>query len=151
LFDRDDREEMTRLYDPAGGHFTSRDVLFGETDGPASMNQYGYGEGSPVTMSDPTGMKPCAATYVCLYADSRYRGRKLSFRDVHSWWRNLGYRSFSGVMSSVKNTSGNHVQFAYNADGTGTKFCYPSGAVDSFVGRHNDKARAMRIQSGATC
>jgi len=50
---------MTRLYDPAGGRFTSRDVLFGDTNGPASMNQYGYALGNPVTRIDLNGMASC--------------------------------------------------------------------------------------------
>lgn len=49
----------TRLYSPTQGRFSSRDVLFGDTQSPASMNQYGFAEGSPVTMSDPTGMYVC--------------------------------------------------------------------------------------------
>ncbi len=46
----------TRLYDPTVGRFTSRDVLFGETTSPASMNQYGYAEGNPIAWSDPSGL-----------------------------------------------------------------------------------------------
>ena len=46
----------TRLYAPTQGRFSTRDVLFGDTSSPASMNQYGYAEGSPITMWDPSGM-----------------------------------------------------------------------------------------------
>ncbi|MEO8292425.1 MAG: RHS repeat-associated core domain-containing protein, partial [Actinomycetota bacterium] len=46
----------TRLYVPSLGRFSSRDVLFGESSDPMSMNQFAYAQGSPVTNWDPTGM-----------------------------------------------------------------------------------------------
>jgi RHS repeat-associated protein len=49
----------TRLYDATQGRFTTQDSLFGDTQSPSSMNQFGYGEGNPVTMSDPSGMDSC--------------------------------------------------------------------------------------------
>jgi RHS repeat-associated protein len=55
----------TRLYDPTGARFTSRDVLFGDTNSPAAMNQYGYGEGNPITASDASGMYVCG-TYLTI-------------------------------------------------------------------------------------
>ena len=52
----------TRLYSPTQGRFSSRDVLFGDTNAPSSMNQYGYAEGNPVTLWDPSGMTPIKCT-----------------------------------------------------------------------------------------
>jgi RHS repeat-associated protein len=46
----------TRLYDPAQGRFTTRDILFGDPTNPQSLNQYAYGGDSPVVYMDPTGM-----------------------------------------------------------------------------------------------
>jgi RHS repeat-associated protein len=46
----------TRNYIPSLGRFSSRDVLFGESNDPMSMNQFAYAEGSPITYNDPTGM-----------------------------------------------------------------------------------------------
>ncbi len=48
----------TRLYDPGLGRFTSRDVLFGESQRPTSLNQYVYGWDNPVSLTDPDGMNP---------------------------------------------------------------------------------------------
>ncbi len=49
---------LTRLYDPAIGRFISRDVLFGEPERPLSLNQFAYGDGNPITYSDPLGLCP---------------------------------------------------------------------------------------------
>jgi RHS repeat-associated protein len=46
----------TRNYDPTMGEFTTQDVVFGDPTNPTSLNQYIYGQGSPVTFTDPTGM-----------------------------------------------------------------------------------------------
>ncbi|MEO8292426.1 MAG: RHS repeat-associated core domain-containing protein [Actinomycetota bacterium] len=46
----------TRLYVPSLGRFSSRDILFGETSDPMSMNQFTYAGASPITNWDPTGM-----------------------------------------------------------------------------------------------
>ena len=49
----------TRWYDPGLGQFTSRDSVFGNLKDPTSLNQFAYGNDSPVTYIDPTGMKSC--------------------------------------------------------------------------------------------
>jgi RHS repeat-associated protein len=46
----------TRNYDPQLGRFNTKDVLFGESNRPTSLNQFSYGESSPVNFSDSTGM-----------------------------------------------------------------------------------------------
>jgi RHS repeat-associated protein len=46
----------TRLYDPAMGRFTERDVVFGTPTNPLTLNQYAYGADSPLVYTDPTGM-----------------------------------------------------------------------------------------------
>jgi len=52
---------QTRWLAPQVGRFQTRDVLFGDTQSPGSMNQFGYAEGNPVTMSDNSGMGPCTS------------------------------------------------------------------------------------------
>jgi RHS repeat-associated protein len=52
----------TRLYDATQGRFTTQDSLFGDTQSPSSMNQFGYGEGNPVTHGDPSGLLVCGGT-----------------------------------------------------------------------------------------
>ena len=57
----------TRWYTPSLGRFTSRDVVFGEPTSPMSLNQHSYASMNPITMQDPTGMRPyceqdCAST-----------------------------------------------------------------------------------------
>jgi len=56
---------QTRWLSPSMGRFQTRDVLFGDTQSPGSLNQFGYVEGNPVTMSDPTG-KQWAEAESCL-------------------------------------------------------------------------------------
>ena len=46
----------TRWLSPQVGRFQTRDILFGDTNSPSSLNQFGYAEGNPVTMWDPSGM-----------------------------------------------------------------------------------------------
>ena len=48
----------TRWYAPGQGRFTSRDVLFGELSAPMTLNQFAYAGKNPITMWDPTGMRP---------------------------------------------------------------------------------------------
>jgi RHS repeat-associated protein len=46
----------TRNYSPGLGRFLTEDVLFGDPMDPTSLNQFIYGQGGPVTYTDPTGM-----------------------------------------------------------------------------------------------
>ncbi len=46
----------TRWYEGGLGRFITRDSLFGDLNDPESLNQFGYGQGAPVTYFDPTGM-----------------------------------------------------------------------------------------------
>lgn len=46
---------LARYYDPVIGRFTATDPLASLAD-PGSLDAYGYGRGSPVTLSDPTGL-----------------------------------------------------------------------------------------------
>ncbi|GLW35249.1 polymorphic toxin-type HINT domain-containing protein [Actinoplanes regularis] len=48
-----------REYDPQTGRFISVDPILDVTD-PQQMNAYGYGNNSPVTFTDPTGLKFCS-------------------------------------------------------------------------------------------
>ena len=48
----------TRWYAPGIGRFSSRDVVFGDPLSPMTLNQHVYGGMNPITMTDPTGMRP---------------------------------------------------------------------------------------------
>jgi hypothetical protein len=47
---------LARYYDPTIGRFTAVDPII-NTDQPGSLDRFGYGLGSPVTLSDPTGLR----------------------------------------------------------------------------------------------
>ena len=65
----------TRWYEPTMGRFQTKDVLFGDTQGPASLNQFGYAEGNPVTTDDPSGMRAtCHADASTSGLDSAHLG-----------------------------------------------------------------------------
>ena len=52
----------SRFYAPATGRFLTRDTWSGDANRPLSFNRWGYVEGNPVNLTDPTGMSPeCAA------------------------------------------------------------------------------------------
>ncbi|MER5703810.1 RHS repeat-associated core domain-containing protein [Micromonospora sp. NPDC002296] len=53
-----------REYDPATGRFVSVDPDFNLQD-PQSWTGYGYSSSSPVTYSDPSGLRECAGSYTC--------------------------------------------------------------------------------------
>jgi RHS repeat-associated protein len=49
---------LTRMYEPTLGRFSVRDPLMGTPTEPVSLNQYVYGQMNPVSLSDPTGLRP---------------------------------------------------------------------------------------------
>lgn len=49
---------VTRFYEPALGRFTTRDVVFGDSANPTSLNLFVYAWDTPVTLADPEGMYP---------------------------------------------------------------------------------------------
>lgn len=53
-----------REYDQSTGRFISVDPIFDQKD-PQSWTGYGYSSSSPVTFSDPSGLKECAGAYTC--------------------------------------------------------------------------------------
>ncbi len=60
----------TRFYDPSQGRFTAQDSLFGSAIDPMSLNQYAYGNDSPVLFGDLSGMSPdCRRTSHCSDSD----------------------------------------------------------------------------------
>jgi RHS repeat-associated protein len=50
-----------RYYSPGLGRFVSRDSLFGTAASPLSLNRYGYVDGNPVNVVDPSGT--CGGSY----------------------------------------------------------------------------------------
>ncbi len=49
----------TRWYEPGLGRFSSRDSVFGDPTNLATLNQFAYANGAPVSFYDPTGMSGC--------------------------------------------------------------------------------------------
>ncbi len=47
-----------RYYNPLNGRFSSRDTWSGDVMRPLSLNRWGYVEGNPVNLTDPTGKGP---------------------------------------------------------------------------------------------
>ena len=57
-----------RNYDPAQGRFTTEDTVSGNLSNPLSLNQYTYGQDSPIDNTDPNGnMIYCGSS--CSHAD----------------------------------------------------------------------------------
>jgi RHS repeat-associated protein len=48
-----------RYYSPNDGRFQSRDTWGGDGNRPMSMNRWGYVEGNPINLTDPTGNSVC--------------------------------------------------------------------------------------------
>ncbi len=55
----------TRFYDPSMGTFTAQDSLFGNAIDPNTLNQYAYGNDSPVDYTDPSGMHGSGRANAC--------------------------------------------------------------------------------------
>ncbi|WP_328650331.1 RHS repeat protein [Micromonospora sp. NBC_00330] len=53
-----------REYDPVTGRFVSVDPVFDQRH-PQSWTGYSYSSGTPVTLSDPSGLAECAGAYTC--------------------------------------------------------------------------------------
>ena len=51
--------DYQRWYDPSVGRFISGDPLAGHLSNPQSLNPYLYGQDSPTSSTDPTGMADC--------------------------------------------------------------------------------------------
>ena len=58
-----------RELDPATGRFLSVDPVIDLGD-PQQMHGYSYANNSPITMSDPDGLRPCESDYVCGHSPS---------------------------------------------------------------------------------
>lgn len=83
-----------REYDPTTGQFISADPLL-SLDQPQSLNGYNYANNSPITLSDPTGMRPdgtCGGnTSTCAPSDSR-SGATVNY---HETWQYAGKRGWN--------------------------------------------------------
>ncbi len=75
----------TRFYDPAMGAFTAQDALFGQAMDPNSLNQYAYGNDSPVAYDDPTGLEHGCHGTTCgsTGADTGPGSQQQAFCDLH--------------------------------------------------------------------
>ncbi|MFJ9825995.1 RHS repeat-associated core domain-containing protein [Streptomyces sp. NPDC101160] len=60
-----------RAYDPSLGKFLSVDPVMDPQD-PAQMNAYSYAHNSPITQSDPTGLRPDGPAGGASYNDERW-------------------------------------------------------------------------------
>jgi len=75
-----------RLYDPKLARFATQDTVFGDLTNPSSLNQFGYGNGNPVTMSDPTGMSATSASAVYASLKEAYDDAWAAYRaDMDAW------------------------------------------------------------------
>ncbi len=54
-----------RHYAPSMGRFLSRDTWEGDANRPLSFNRWGYVEGNPINLVDPTGMHPGPHSQYC--------------------------------------------------------------------------------------
>ncbi len=74
-----------RLYDPVTGRFISVDPVIDVTD-PQQMNAYAYGNNSPLTFTDPDGLRPLITDSA--QGDMKYlRENNLRWsRDSHGHW-----------------------------------------------------------------
>ncbi|MFJ8076993.1 RHS repeat domain-containing protein [Streptomyces sp. NPDC096176] len=71
-----------RQYDPATGQFISVDPLL-STDQPQSLNGYSYANANPVTLSDPSGLRPDGA---CGGSNSSCNGGTESWTKTDDSW-----------------------------------------------------------------
>jgi RHS repeat-associated protein len=72
-----------RQYAPGMGRFLTRDTWSGDVDNPLSMNRWGYVEGNPVNLSDPSGYSP-----VC--------GCVKAIPSIPDWWKNRSHIYLEG-------------------------------------------------------
>ncbi|MEV4671398.1 MULTISPECIES: RHS repeat domain-containing protein [Actinomadura] len=104
-----------RDYDPALGSFLSVDPLIDPQD-PAQTNAYAYGAGSPVTFSDPDGLRPIGPTdrgYLS-GGDADYdRKRRQKSRWTYSRKRGWGY-----VVTK------HHSTYSYGRPSNGRRYVY---------------------------
>ncbi|MEU4178313.1 RHS repeat-associated core domain-containing protein [Streptomyces sp. NPDC026589] len=77
-----------REYDPVLGRFLSVDPVI-DFDDPAQMNAYSYAHNSPLTKSDPTGLRPDGPVGGNSYNDERWandRGMTAGYTKKNSKW-----------------------------------------------------------------
>lgn len=86
----------------------------------------------------------CAAGYVCIYADSNFRGRHLQFRDTGC--QNIGSSyGFNDKASSLKNRTSHHVKLYKNAYCGGSGITFDPGESSTTFGKFSDEASSIRI------
>ncbi|MFE5969106.1 RHS repeat-associated core domain-containing protein [Streptomyces sp. NPDC056463] len=107
-----------REYDPSTGRFLSVDPILAPGDH-ESLNGYAYANNTPVTMSDPTGLRPavdcergCSDGAGGTYSNSATMGSngKWVFHSTHTYSRNFQYKkgdgsTGSGTMTATVTTS----------------------------------------------
>ena len=99
----------------------------------------------------------CFAGFVCLYEDSNYGGRQVSFSacdnngDGVCDWVNLILVTFNDQMSSWKNMKTVDAKWSFNAGGGGTQRCMNSNSQNpQLSGANNDKASAVIVYTSST-
>ncbi|MFI0242038.1 polymorphic toxin-type HINT domain-containing protein [Streptomyces sp. NPDC016845] len=122
-----------REYDQANGRFLSADPLLDITD-PLQMNGYSYARNSPLSTSDPDGMKPVSNCYRgCEDGDTTYRDWMVP-NDDGTW----GYRYESSV-------------YTYNSQGdvqsvNRTGSYHPPLGTTTVVKRYNNKPQTNTLK-----
>ena len=71
-----------RYYNSADGRFLSRDTWGGDYNRPLSLNRWGYVEGNPVNLVDPTGNSPERTTQILNKALSQYSNSSIILNSV---------------------------------------------------------------------
>jgi RHS repeat-associated protein len=98
-----------REYDPSLGRFMSVDPVLDMTD-PQQMEAYAYADSTPVTMSDPTGLKPA-----CGLDD----GKAHPCREGEE-----GYHAPTGGSGGGSGGGGGYVPTVINPNACGTRLCH---------------------------
>jgi len=132
--------DQARWYDPSTGQFISQDPLVDQT-----LQPYAYAQGSPVNVSDPTGLRPQPVRF----------GGKDAIRQAYKWFKRNGRlatrkgrrevteKEFGKAVEEIKHARGlrpdNH-EIEIHGDRYGTVTWRPPGSKDlEEIGRLTDE------------
>ena len=99
-----------RYYNSGDGRFISRDTWSGDYKRPLSLNRWGYVEGNPVNLVNPTGMKPGDSKY-CVplsgidrqYCNNIVRGLNPELKLTEAQYRWFDWLTWSNDCDSLPN------------------------------------------------